>query len=100
MKYIILIAPIFAIVICMIQYRICTRCRAIAVKLIPAFISLIGGICCLLLFWYVNSPDVGFVDQLFYTIVAVLLAIISGSSLAGELIAWVYYIFETKFSDM
>lgn len=97
-KYLVLIPSIFAIIICMVQYRICKRCKITIVKLIPAFISLIGGIGCLLLFLYVNSP--GVVDQLFYTIVAILLAIIVCSSLVGELIAWVYYILETKFSDM
>ena len=98
MYYIVLLAPVLAIITCMIQYRICTRCKITIVKLISAFISLIGGVGCLLLFLYVNSP--GVVDQLFYTVVAILLAIIAGSSLAGELIAWVYYMLETKFSDI
>ena len=95
MYYIVLLAPVLAIITCMIQYR---RCKITIVKLISAFISLIGGVGCLLLFLYVNSP--GVVDQLFYTVVAILLAIIAGSSLAGELIAWVYYMLETKFSDI
>ena len=98
LKYIIFFSAIFAFPSCIIQYRICTRCKITAVKLISAFISLLGGVGCVLLFWYVNSP--GVVDQMFYTIVAIISAIIVGGSLIGELIAWGYYILETKFPDM
>lgn len=98
LKYVFFFSALFAFPACIIQYRICIRCKIVAVKLIPAFISLIGGIGCILLFWYVNSP--GVVDQMFYTIVAIILTIIAGGSLVGELIAWIYYILETKLSDV
>ncbi len=98
LKYIVFFAAIFAFPSCIIQYRICARCKITAVKLIPSFISLIGGICCILLFLYVNSP--GAVDLMFYTIVAIVLAVTVCGSLTGELIAWVYYILESKFPDL
>ena len=96
-KYIVYFGLIFAFIICLIQYRICTKCKITAVKLIPTFISLIGGIGSLLLFVYVNFP--GVVDQLFYTVVAIILAAAVGASLIGELMAWVYYLLENKFPD-